>query len=127
MNKIILVGRISQDAKIINEGDGKSFVGITVCDSVFTNGENKTMFLPVSVNVSSKTATFLKKGAMVEIEGHISVDDTHKMYLNGDRINILVFAKDAPTDAPTKAKKPAKKAPAPAPSDDDVADDDLPF
>lgn len=126
MNKVILVGRLGQDAKVITTGEGdkaRSFVTMSLATSEFAGkddaGKSKqrtewhrlVSFQPGLVTLTNKGA--LTKGVMLDIDGKLH---TRKYQKDGkdafatevvvNILNILVGngSKSNGTDAPAKAE-----------------------
>ncbi len=128
MNKVILVGRLGQDAKVINTGEGdkaRSFITLSLATSEFAGkddaGKAKTRtewhrlvsFQPGLVTLAQKGA--LTKGVMVDIDGKLR---TRKYEKDGqdhfatevviNSLNILVGnGSKSNAEAPAKAEASA--------------------
>jgi single-stranded DNA-binding protein len=83
MNKVILIGRLGQDAQQMDKA-----VRFTLATSDKVKGEDLTEWHNVvCVNANDKLCSLLKKGCLVAVEGKVTYNKTEK----GTYCNILCF------------------------------------
>ena len=125
-----ITGRIVKDASVFKLKENREVVNFTIAvnDSYkpkdSTELKKITTYINCSYWVSSKSAKWLKKGALVELFGRIGLN----VYIGNDgqahgaltfhtsHIKILAFAKDGQQNPSVSAKASSEKEP-----------DDLPF
>lgn len=76
LNQVILVGRLSEDPKIITNENGKKFSNITIAVPRSYKNEDgvyDTDFINVSLwnNIAENTAQYCKKGDIVGVKGKL--------------------------------------------------------
>lgn len=109
LNKILLEGRITKDPILKKTQNGKQYVAFIVANSQ-KNAEGKeyTDFVPcIAWNKTAELiTTYLKKGALISLEGSLSVQNTvadngcYKTYIRVlcSRIHFLSKAKSEDTN-----------------------------
>jgi len=87
INKVILVGRITADPELKKTNNDISFVNFTIaCNRKYSNqnGEKETDFIFCTVwrKPAELLAQYIKKGALIGVEGSLQVDQFEQ---NGEK------------------------------------------
>ncbi|MBT8187832.1 MAG: single-stranded DNA-binding protein [Croceitalea sp.] len=137
MNKLILVGRISNVYEMKTFDSGASALNFGVCTSESFKKDGQWTDVPTFHNVKAwnKTAEYIsnhiRKGDLVEVEGQIKIDEYEKdgekksfTYVNLNRINRLMKAPDKKAQAENGNLLEQDHKPQTAP---EYASDSIPF
>jgi len=134
MNKVILIGRLTQDPELRYTASGIARTTFTLAvNRPFANqqGQQEADFIPVIVwrKAAENTARYMKKGSQVAVEGRIEVrkyqdnDGANRTYtaVVADRVQFLEPRRDnGGPSADTGGTDPFGDP-------FDISDDDLPF
>ena len=151
LNKIILIGRLTQDPELKYTNSGKAVATFNLAvnrDRKNANGEKETDFIRIVVwqKLAELVAQYLHKGRLASVEGRLQIrqyDDKENRKVRvaeviAEGVQFLDKGSDGNGSAQTSAKSPSKGAGFGTPSygedpfaDDgggiDISDDDLPF
>lgn len=131
LNKVVLMGRFTQDPELRSTGAGTSVTSFTVAvgrDFTGKDGEKKTDFINcVAFKGTAEFVTkYFRKGAMAIIEGRIetrSWDDADGKKRQATEVNVSnIYFGESKKD--TATNEPVSDIP---PVTDFGTDDDLPF
>lgn len=151
LNKIILIGRLTQEPELKYTNSGKAVATFNLAvdrDRKNANGEKETDFIRIVVwqKLAELVAQYLHKGRLASVEGRLQIrqyDDKENRKVRvaeviAEGVQFLDKGGDGNSSAQTSAKSPSKGASFGTPSygddpfaDDgggiDISDDDLPF
>ena len=141
INRVVLVGRLTRDPELRRTGAGNSVCSFTVAvDNRMKNpdGTKSASFIPCVVFQQSadNMARFLKKGALVGIEGRLNQRSYQRQ--DGTKANVLEVLCDSVqflepkgegqnADVPVFDDQPVESADSKNLDSLDLPDDDLPF
>ncbi len=141
INRLVLVGRLTRDPELRRTGAGNSVCSFTVAVDNRTrnpDGTRSASFIPCVVFQQSadNMVRFLKKGALVGIEGRLNQRSYQRQ--DGTKANVLEVLCDSvqflepkgegqSIDAPVFDDQPVESADSKNLDSLDLPDDDLPF
>ena len=141
INRVVLVGRLTRDPELRRTGAGNSVCSFTVAVDNRTknpDGTKSASFIPCVVFQQSadNMARFLKKGALVGIEGRLNQRSYQRQ--DGTKANVLEVLCDSVqflepkgegqnADVPVFDDQPVESADSKNLDSLDLPDDDLPF
>lgn len=129
---VMLVGRLGQDAKIVQTKSGTKMLAFSVCTSVSVKSSDGSYSQRTTWHdclftaaKAEKMVSFMTKGTLISCQGQLSYREqelkngykgkTASIFV--DDVQILAAGKTAETaHQPAAAKAPAAAAPAPAPA-----------
>lgn len=74
MFKSQLIGRLTADARSLQDGKGNEFIVFDVAENQRRAGVEQTTYFKVSAGNASNVFPYLKKGRQVYVEGRATVD-----------------------------------------------------
>lgn len=74
MFKSQLIGRLTADARSLQDGKGNEFIVFDVAENQRRAGVEQTTYIKVSAGNASNVFPFLKKGRLVHVEGRTKAE-----------------------------------------------------